>query len=167
MFNFGSKEPVIAKARIVIERSPAEIFRYLGDEFFENYPRWSPEVIELERITDGPLKLGTMARQVRIDQGRRTETKFTINVYEPGKRLGFAGIADPFCCIYELREINSGRSAELIFTFELSEIQMFMRPFEKLIRTVVQEGAERTVRNLKQLTETSKYAPASRNPPPH
>jgi hypothetical protein len=51
----------------------------------------------------------------------------------------------------------------LIFTFELSEIQIFMRPFEKLIRVVVQEGAERTVRNLKQLTEASKAV--SPNPP--
>ena len=166
MFNLGSREPVIAKARTLIERSPAEIFRFLGDGFFENYPKWSPEVIELERITEGPLKLGTIARQVRVDQGRRTETKFTINVYERDKRLGFAGVSDPFRCTYELRDINPGKSAELIFTFELSEIQMFMRPFEKLIRVVVQEGAERTVRNLKQLTEARKDAAASSNPPP-
>lgn len=167
MFNLGSREPVIAKARILIERPPAEIFRYLGDGFFENYPKWSPEVIELERITDGALKLGTIARQVRIDQGRRTETRFTINVYERDKRLGFAGVTDPFRCTYELREINSGKSAELIFTFELSEIQIFMRPFEKLIRVVVQEGAERTVRNLKQLTEAGKQAAASSNASSH
>ncbi|SCY01392.1 Polyketide cyclase / dehydrase and lipid transport [Nitrosospira sp. Nl5] len=164
MFNLGSKEPVIAKARTLIECPPDQIFRYLGDGFFENYPKWSPEVVELESITDGPLKLGTIARQVRIDQGRRTETKFTIDVYEPNKRLGFVGVSDPFRCTYELRDINSGRSAELIFTFELSEIQMFMRPFEKLIRIVVQEGAERTVRNLKQLTEAAKCVATSSTP---
>src|SRR6184192_4368691 len=156
MFSLGSKEPVIGKARILIECSPGDIFRYLGDGFFENYPKWSPEVVELERITEGPVRLGTIARQVRIDQGRRTETRFKIDVYEPGKRLGFAGISDPFRCIYELGDMNSGKSAELVFTFELTEIQMFMRPFEKLIRVVVQEGAERTVRNLKRLTEAAR-----------
>src|SRR5688500_6699518 len=145
MFNLGSKEPVVAKARILIECPPGEIFKYLGDGFFENYPKWSPEVIELERITDGPLKLGTKARQVRVDQGRRTETSFIINIYEPNKCLGFAGISDPFRCTYEIRSVDAGQSAELIFTFELSEIQLFMRPFEKLIRVVIQEGAERTV----------------------
>jgi len=158
MFNFGSKEPVIGKARILIECSPGDIFRYLGDRFIENYPKWSPEVVELEPITDGPVKLGTIARQVRVDQGRRTETRFKINVYEPGKRLGFAGISDPFRCMYELENTNSGKSAELIFTFELTEIQMVMRPFEKLIRVVIQEGAERTVRNLKRLTEAASHA---------
>lgn len=158
MFTLGSKEPVIGKARILIERPPGDIFSYLGDGFFENYPKWSPEVVELECITDGPVKLGTIARQVRIDQGRRTETRFKINIYEPAKRLGFAGVSDPFRCIYELWDTNSGKSAELVFTFELTEIQIFMRPFEKLIRVVVQEGAERTVRNLKRLTEAARQA---------
>jgi hypothetical protein len=34
-----------------------------------------------------------------------------------------------------------------------------MRPFEKLIRVAVQDGAERTVRNLKRLIETETAAP--------
>jgi len=129
MFSLGSKDPVIGKASVSIDRSPSDIFRYLGDGFFENYPKWSPEVVELERITDGPLRLGTIARQVRVDQGRRSETRFKINIYEPDKRLGFAGVSDPFRCIYELRGLGSGQSAELVFIFELTELQMFMRPF--------------------------------------
>jgi hypothetical protein len=156
MFNLGAKEPVVAKASTVVGRSSVDIFQYLGDRFFENYPKWSPEVVDLVQLTDGPVQLGTTARQVRIDQGRRTETKFTINSYEPGKRLEFTGLGDPFRCVYELEEIDPGKSARLTFIFELTEIQMFMRPFEKLIRVVVQEGAERTVRNLKRLTEADK-----------
>jgi hypothetical protein len=156
MFGLGTKEPVVARASIRIERSPSDIFKYLGDGFFENYPRWSPEVVELERITDGPLRLGTIARQVRIDQGRRSETRFKIDIYERDKRLGFAGISDPFRCVYELRGLDSGNSSELAFTFELAELQIFMLPFEKLIRVVVQEGSERTVRNIKRLTEAAK-----------
>ena len=157
MFGLGGKEPVIAKASVLVECPPCDIFRYLGDGFFENYPKWSPEVVELEPLNGVPVKLGTLARQVRIDQGRRSESRFKIDVYEPDKRLGFAGVSDPFRCVYELRNVDPGKSTELTFTFELSEIQMFMRPFEKLIRVVVQEGAERTVRNLKRLIETNKY----------
>jgi hypothetical protein len=57
--------------------------------------------------------------------------------------------------MYELGDVNSGKSSELVFTFELTEIQMVMRPFEKLIRVVIQDGADRTVRNLKRLTEAA------------
>ena len=80
MFSLGAKEPVIAKASVLVECSPCDIFKYLGDGFFENYPKWSPEVVELESLSAGPVKLGTLAKQVRIDQGRRTESKFKIDV---------------------------------------------------------------------------------------
>ena len=39
------------------------------------------------------------------------------------------------------------------FTFEGLELRPHMRPFEKLIRRVVQDGAVRTTRNIKRLIE--------------
>jgi hypothetical protein len=156
MLGIGENEPVIARASAVIERPPCDIFRFLGDGFFENYPKWSPEVVNLDKLTDGPLQLGTTARQVRIDQGRRTETEFTINMYEPNKRLGFSGVSAPFRCIFELSEVEPEKSSELIFTFELIEIQGFMRPFEKIIHALVQDGVDRTVKNLKRLLEAGR-----------
>ena len=73
-------------------------------------------MVELEQLTDGPVKLGTIARQVRIDQGRRTETKFKIIRYERSKRLGFAGVNDPFRWL-RTEEIESGKvvPADLYF----------------------------------------------------
>jgi hypothetical protein len=39
------------------------------------------------------------------------------------------------------------------FIFELDRLEPRMRPFEKLIRIAVQDGAKRTVRKLKLLIE--------------
>ena len=158
MFDSGPSEPVVGKASILMKCPPVEAFKYLGEDFFTNYPKWSPEVKELERMSRGPVKVGTIARQVRIDKGYRSETKFRITVYEPGKRLAFAGISEPFRCIYELQHDNRSKSARLNFTFELLELKVFMRPFEQLIRTTVQEGADRTVKNIKRLVESGKSA---------
>ena len=91
---------------------------------------------------------------MRVDQGHRSESKFRITIYEPDRRLAFAGISDPFRCIYELQEGHQSGSARLFFKFELLEIQMIMRPFEPMIRTAVQDGAERTVQNIKRLVES-------------
>ena len=44
-------------------------------------------------------------------------------------------------------------STTLTFTFEGFELRGYMKPFEKLIRVVVQDGAVRTVRNIKRLVE--------------
>jgi hypothetical protein len=55
---------------------------------------------------------------------------------------------------------DASQHTRLTFTFELRRIDLMMRPFEKLIRVAVQDGAERTVRNLKRLIETDCAPPA-------
>jgi hypothetical protein len=161
MLNLGSTDPVVGKASIVVECSAMDIFKYIGDDLFQNYPKWSPEVKELEQITSGPVQLGTIGRQVRVDQGRRSESRFKISTFEPGKRITLIGVADPFRCAYELHNIDPEKSTELTFTFELLELLVVMRPFEGLVRVAIKDGAGRTVQNIKRLVEAEKSMNAS------
>jgi hypothetical protein len=46
---------------------------------------------------------------------------------------------------YEFEE-QTATSTQMVFSFELEERKLFMRPFKNLIRTMVQEGAQRTSR---------------------
>lgn len=81
MFTLSSDgAPLMAKSSSIIKRPPEDVFRFVGERFFENYPRWSPEVVELTPLSDGPVGVGTMARQVRVDQGRRSESIFRVSV---------------------------------------------------------------------------------------
>ncbi|HNP27213.1 MAG TPA: SRPBCC family protein [Nitrosomonas sp.] len=156
MLNLGSTEPVIGRASTIVECPNSELFQYLGDNLFQNYPKWSPEVKELEQITPGPVQQGTIGRQVRVDQGRRSESRFKISDYDMGERLTLVGVADPFRCSYELQVIGSGNSTKLTFTFELLELLAIMRPVEGLVRTAIEDGAGRTVQNIKRLVEAEK-----------
>jgi hypothetical protein len=61
------KDPVVGCAQVVIRSTPEMIFEFIGVNFFSNYPRWSPEVVELEKLSDGDIAVGTLGRQVRID----------------------------------------------------------------------------------------------------
>lgn len=164
MLNLGSTEPVVGKAHTIVECPASEIFQYLAEGLFENYPKWSPEVKELEQITPGPVKLGTEGRQVRVDHGRRTESKFKISTYMPGVRLTLVGVSDPYRCTYELQAINPENSTKLIFSFELLEILAIMRPFEGLVRVAIKDGAARTVQNIKRLVEADKSKKSSISP---
>lgn len=163
MLNLGSTDPVVGKASTLVECSAMDLFKYVGDDLFQNYPKWSSEVKELEQLTPGPVQLGTEGRQVRVDQGRRTESRFRISAYEPGKRLTLVGVPDPFRCTYELQDIDSNKSTRLTFTFELLELLVVMRPFEGLVRVAIKDGAERTVQNIKRLVETQKSMGAMAN----
>lgn len=149
---------VRAQASIEIERPSDAVYAFIADDFARNYPRWSPEVKELRVISKGPMRVGTLARQVRVDQGRRTESTFRITEMKPSRRLTFQGTSFPFLVDYRLDD--AAQHTRLTFTFELRRIDLMMRPFEKLIRVAVQDGAERTVRNLKRLIETDCAPPA-------
>ncbi|HYE34026.1 SRPBCC family protein [Methylocaldum sp.] len=152
---FGSSQPVKAKASTVINKPVDEVFHFISDEFFNNYPKWSPEVVELKPLSEGPVRLGTLARQVRVDHGHRSESTFRVTDYQPNKRICFSGVSSPYRVIYDLEQNSApSPSTQIAFTFELPELELFMRPFEKLIRVAVQEGAEQTVKNLKGLIES-------------
>lgn len=132
--------------------SPADrVFEFIAIDFFKNYKRWSPEVVSLQPMSTSAVQIGTTARQIRIDQGRRTEATFRVCAFEIGKRIEFQGVTDPFYISYRLESL-AGKT-QLTFEFELSRIEFYMRPFEKLIRIAAQDGAERVVRNIKGLIE--------------
>ncbi|MDO8845784.1 MAG: SRPBCC family protein [Methylicorpusculum sp.] len=151
MFGLSSNHAATGTASIVVNKPIDHVFKFIGIDFFENYPRWSPEVRECELLSDPPLQLNSFVRQVRVDQGQRSESTFKVTVFKPERQLVFEGVSNAYRCSYDLLALQT--STELIFTFELLKLELFMLPFEKLIGIAVQDGAKRTVRNLKTLLE--------------
>ncbi len=78
-----------------IERPVTTVFEFVAVEFFDNYPRWSPEVRELEPLDGNAVQAGIRARQVRVDRGRRSETVFRVTDLEPYRRVRFEGTPPP------------------------------------------------------------------------
>jgi len=67
--------------------------------------------------------------------------------------FAIAGVSEPFNSSYTLEAAGDERT-KLAFSFELEELDLAMRPFQKLIRAALQEGAAQTVENLKTLLES-------------
>jgi hypothetical protein len=145
------KRMIRASATTLIARPPPQVFQFVAADFFENYQRWSPEVVSVQQLSQGPVELGTTGRQIRIDHGRRTDATFRVSAFEPEERITFEGISDPFAISYRLEGVGDG--TRLTFELELSRLAFYMRPFERLIRGGVQDAAERIVRNIKDLIE--------------
>ena len=127
------------------------VYQFVVTDFAMNYQRWAPEVQRLEMLTPGPIRIGSRVRQIRIDQGRKSDTRFQIVALEQLKKVCFAEISRKFQGEYTMIPCDNG--TRLRFEFRLHKVEFFMRPFERLIRLAIQEGAERTVRNIKQLVE--------------
>ena len=86
------------------------------------------------------------------DRGIDSESTFEVATFSPAIAFAIRGISEPFRSSYEFIEESDGQT-RLVFTFELKELDLVMRPFQKLIRTALQEGAVQTVDNIRQLLE--------------
>ena len=146
MFNLATPRPISAKAQAVVQCPIGSAFDFVGHGFFQNYASWCPQVIELEPLSDGPVRPGVTARQVTLDQGIRNETTFEITTFGPPKFFGLKGLSESFKSLYEFEE-QTAASTQMVFSFELEERGLFMRPFDQLIGSALQEGTQRVVEN--------------------
>ena len=58
----------------VIERPPAEVFRFVATDHFQNHPKWDPAVTSIPQTSPGLMGAGTTARLVRTDLGQRGDS---------------------------------------------------------------------------------------------
>jgi uncharacterized protein YndB with AHSA1/START domain len=56
----------------VIDRPPAEVFRFIATNHVQNHPRWDPKM-ELEQLTEGPIGVGTVIRRRHTHPGYPVE----------------------------------------------------------------------------------------------
>lgn len=153
-FSFDSSKPIAGEAGIEINKSIEDVFSYIGEHFYDNYPKWAVEVVEFEPLDGKKVFVGSKAKQIREDNGSKVESIFEITDYQPSLKLIFKGLTEPYIHSYLLESSEKQQSTRLTFRFELSEIEVFMRPFQKLIRAAIEDGAENTVENIKNLIDT-------------
>jgi hypothetical protein len=159
MLGLGAPKPIAGRAEDIVNCPVASAFDYVGYGFFKNYRKWCPQVIELEPRSGDAIQVGSIARQVTLDRGIRSESTFEVTDFAPPRRLEIKGVSEPFRSAYEFAE-ETDASTRLSFTFELLELDLVMRPFQKLIRVALEDGAKQTIENLKGLLQVE-TVPAS------
>jgi carbon monoxide dehydrogenase subunit G len=80
----------------VIERPPAEVFRFIATDHFQNHPKWDPAITAITQTSPGPMGVGTTARLVRTDRGRRVEGTMEVTEYEPDRSFTEVSRFGPF-----------------------------------------------------------------------
>lgn len=165
MFNFAAPAPISARAEGVLRRSVEVAFDFVGAHFFENCRRWHPQVVEVEVLSGGNGEIGATARQITFDRGIRSKSRFELSEFEPPRRLALKGLTEPYRSSYDFVG-ETEASSRIVFTFDLLEIELTMRPFQKLIRAALQEGANQTLENIQQLLSTSEPAASVGAPAP-
>jgi Polyketide cyclase / dehydrase and lipid transport len=145
-------EPISAEMSTVVNHEPCKVFEFIADRFHENYQQWMPDVVELEPLDGIPLRRGSRVRQVRLENEEMIQSTFEVLEFEKCELFSFQGIDMPYRQVYRI-EAKGPDQSEITFRFELLEIELFMRPFVKLLRSAISEGVENTVQSLTTLLE--------------
>ncbi|MEQ1528174.1 MAG: hypothetical protein ABL925_02580 [Methylococcales bacterium] len=148
---FDTHKPIVGKASVIINKPAADVFHFIGAQFFENYPKWAADIIEFEPLDGKEAYVGAKARQIRIDQGKPLTSLFVISAYQPVNYVCFKGINADYEDKFVFETGSGEHSTKLTYSFELLNVELFMRPFEKLIRLAIEDGAETTTENIKNL----------------
>lgn len=152
--SFGASKPVSGEASVVIKANSQEVFSFIAENFFVNYSKWAPEVVELEPLDGNKVFVGAKGRQVREDNESLVESIFELTEYNPCSIFILQGLNSPYKHTYVIESENQNTQTRLTFKFDLLEIEIFMRPFEKLIRVAIEDGAENTVEKIRDLIST-------------
>jgi hypothetical protein len=154
MISFGISKPVFGEASIAIKINSQKVFCFIAENFFANYQKWAPEVVELEALDGDKVCVGAKGRQVRQDNDSLIESVFEITEFCPDTLFILQGLSSPYTQTYLIESEERGDQSKLTFRFELRDIELFMRPFEKLIRVAIEEGAENTVEKIRDVLLT-------------
>jgi uncharacterized membrane protein len=78
---------------IVIDRPVDEVFAFTHD--LAKSPLWQSTLVELDLLTDGPMRVGTRWREVRRFLGKRIETVIELTEYEANRYSAIEMVSGP------------------------------------------------------------------------
>ena len=137
----------------IINRPPDEVFRHVATDHFHNHPKWDPNVVEMVQTSTGPMRVGTTARLVRQDGGKRVEGAVEITEYEPDRCFAAVVSFGPFVLDERATvEPVGALSSQLTLTID-NQATGLMRVLLPLLRGRFRRTMTESVRRIKDMVE--------------
>ncbi len=140
---------------IVIARPSAEVFAFVSN--FDNFTRWSTDVVKAELLNGQRVGVGTRARITRRALGQHFDMLFEMVHFEPPARLSFCGemLGIPFRSGLRFDPASAGtrvtQSGEVV-------IPPLLFMVEPTARQVLATMFENDLRQLKQVLESDDWS---------
>ncbi len=134
---------------IHLNRPVEQVFAFLADT--GKVSTWQSSLIELESLTEGPLRLGSRFREIRRLGRRDSEIQGQVTAFEPNKRLETKTTTKPEVTVsYSFDPENGGTRLRYKFVLLSSGI---MRLLEPLIARSIKKERESDFETLKRMLE--------------
>lgn len=78
---------------VEINRPPEEVFAYLDD--VERHGEWQEDIVDVERVTDGPIRRGARVRETRHVPGGNRSMTYEVTEHDPPRQSSFRVLDGP------------------------------------------------------------------------
>lgn len=102
---------------ILIDRPIEVVFDYVADQTRE--PEYNPEMVSSERLTDGPIGVGTRFHAVMRSEGREMPMDIEVTVFERPTRMASHTELQPMEIDGALCFTREGRATRMTWDWEL------------------------------------------------
>ena len=144
---------VRVQASQIINRPQADVFQFVATDHFTNHPRWDPSIVEMEQTSTGPMGVGTTARLVRLDRGKRTEGTVKITEYQPHQRFAAVVSFGPFVLHQQAQvEAPETNCSRLTLTID-TQATGIMRALLPLLSGTFRRTMTESLRRIKEMVE--------------
>jgi Polyketide cyclase / dehydrase and lipid transport len=120
---------------VEVSRPVEAVWAYVVDGFFDHHGRWDPAVAGMERLTDGPLRVGTRGLETRSFGGKQT-AEFEVTQLDRPQLFGFRNITGPFALERQYRFAGAEGGTTVDFVFDMVP-RGAMRLLFPLIRPII------------------------------
>lgn len=72
-----------------VDRPVADVWRFYAVEHVHNHPRWDPDM-RLEKLSDGPITVGTRIRRVNTRWGTPVEGEMEVVEFDPERAFALS-----------------------------------------------------------------------------
>lgn len=124
---------------------PDEVFAYLSN--VENNPQWQSGMVSARWTSVAPIGKGSTYDQVASFLGRRIESTFEVEEYEPGRmiRASTTGGSFPITFTRTVEPADRGSKVSAVITGDASG---FFKLAEPLLKIIVQRSVDGDYRTL-------------------
>ncbi|MFD2444231.1 hypothetical protein ACFSO7_09640 [Bacillus sp. CGMCC 1.16607] len=138
--------------KIMINVPKLEVFEFISD--LRNGSKMNEDILSVEKLTEGPIEIGTKFKETKIIRGRNTEATIEVIEYTSLKAFSATSEANGLKVTYHyhLSEIPNGTLVNFQCEIKTSGIIMFItKPF--ITKIIIQEESDRLI-NIKRALES-------------
>jgi hypothetical protein len=143
---------IVIDTSVLIDRPVEMCFDFVARGYFEHLRRWNTAVVELKKLTDGPVAVGTRGREVQRIRGKDYGRTFEVVELQPDavfavKAVGPEGPERHYLCRYTFaaQDGQDGQRCRLTVHFELAWSRLSFTLLRPFVRRAIAKDLEMAI----------------------